>query len=253
MFIPDHEHRVSVDLTHYEVGAAYGLRENAQLSLRLPYDVKAMRVRYTTLTGAPFDPPYGDIHHRTETLRGISDPSLLLEWSPHEAWIASAGTTIPLGRTEPDPVRLGTLGIRHQHIQFGSGTFQPKLALQWSRLGRVDFFARAEGTISVYESDKGFRAPSILSASFGPSFRAARLIVAPRLDFQSQGIGRWHGEEDEGSGFRNGGVALQIAMPLQGFNLTSSVYRELWSSASNGQTFRQGTTWSVGVARTVGR
>ena len=38
--------------------------------------------------GAPFTPPYGDIHHRTETLRGVSDPSIGIEWSPLPCWIA---------------------------------------------------------------------------------------------------------------------------------------------------------------------
>ncbi|HWW62643.1 MAG TPA: hypothetical protein VN181_14815, partial [Thermoanaerobaculia bacterium] len=103
MVIPPHEHRVRLQLTHYELEAAFGLRQNMQLSLRVPYDIKDMRVRYTTLTGEPFTPPYGDIHHRTERLTGISDPSMMLDVSPHADWIFGIGTTIPIGHIEPDP------------------------------------------------------------------------------------------------------------------------------------------------------
>ena len=102
--IPDHEHHVRLKLFHSDLGAAYGLRPGFALSLRVPYDIKDQRVRYTTLTGEPFVPPYGDIHHRTETLRGISDGDLLLLWAPKTDWHIGFGTTLPLGYTVPDPI-----------------------------------------------------------------------------------------------------------------------------------------------------
>ncbi len=122
--IPPHLHRVRLGVTHYEVSADYGLRNNMQLSLRLPYDIKAQRVHYATLSGAPYVPPYGDIHHRTETLRGISDGTILLDWSPQSQWIFGLGTTLPFGHIAPNPIVLGRLGLKHEHIQFGSGTFE---------------------------------------------------------------------------------------------------------------------------------
>jgi len=76
----------------------YGVRPGFAMSLRLPYDVKDQHVRYTTLAGDPFVPPYGDIHHRSETLRGISDGDLLVLWTPSPHWRLGAGTTLPLGR-----------------------------------------------------------------------------------------------------------------------------------------------------------
>ena len=71
--IPDHRHEASLDLFHTEIGADYGLAERLTLSLRVPYDVKAQEITYTTLEGEPYVPSYGDIHHRTETLRGFGD------------------------------------------------------------------------------------------------------------------------------------------------------------------------------------
>lgn len=249
--IPPHEHHVDVALTQYQLAAQYGLRDGMQLSLRLPYDAKAMRVRYTMRKGTDYAPPYGDIHHRTETLRGASDPSLTLDWSPRPSWIVSAGTSIPTGKTEADPVMLGMQGVRHQHIQFGSGTFQPKLALQWTRSGRVGLFARGEAMLSLYENGEGFRAPSTFLGSAGPSFRAGRLGIHPRVEAQMQTLGRWNGTVDEGTGFHNGGARVALSLPVRGVVLTSGVYRELWSQGLHDETFRQGTTWSFGVVWTA--
>jgi len=248
-FIPPHMHRVRVGLTHYEMEAEYGLRPRMQLSLRLPYDVKDIRVRYTTLAGAPFVPPYGDIHHRTETLTGISDPSLMLDLSPAPHWQLGFGTTFPIGHTTEDPVRLGKEGLEHEHTQFGSGTFNPKLSVQWLRPGRVALFGRAEGRFTLYESSGGYRAPQSLVWTVGPSFRAGRVSIDPRLNGQFQGRARWHGEVDEGSGFHNGGVRLGLSVPVGSFVVAPGVYHELWSHGFDGQTFRQGTTWNLAVSR----
>ena len=143
---------VALGLTHTDLTAEYGVRDGMELTLRLPYDVKAMTVRYTTLDGAPFTPPYGDIHHRTETLRGISDPSLDLDVAAGDAWIVALGTTLPAGHIVPDPIVLGREGKTHEHIQFGSGTFEPRLAAQWHR---DRWFARAETKLSLYENREG--------------------------------------------------------------------------------------------------
>ena len=99
-----------------------------QLSLRVPYDVKAVQIGYETLDGAPFTPPYGDIHHRTQTLRGISDPTVAVDWMPRPSLMLGAGLSLPVGEIVPNPIELGREGLTHEHIQFGSGTFRPTLA-----------------------------------------------------------------------------------------------------------------------------
>ena len=248
-FIPPHMHHVRLALAHSELSVERGIRNNMQLSLRLPYDVKDMHVRYTTLDGAPFLPPYGDIHHRTETLRGVSDATLLLDWSPKSQWIFGFGSTLPIGHTVPDPVRLGRLGLKHEHIQFGSGTFEPIVAAQWLRPGKVMLFARAEGRFGLYENGQGFRAPNTLVWAVGPSLSVGRFSIDPRLNGQYQTLARWSGVVDEGSGFQNGGARLQVSIPYRSLVVAPGVYRELWSHGFQGQTFRQGTTWSFTVSR----
>jgi hypothetical protein len=248
--IPAHMHHVRLALAHSEIIVDHGLPGYTQLSLRLPYDTKEMRVRYTTLDGAPFIPPYGDIHHRNETLGGISDGGLTLYWSPaQKQWLFGFGTTLPLGHTVPDPIALGRLGLKHEHIQFGSGTFQPILVAQWGRAGTVPLFARVEDRLSLYENRQGYRAPNTLTWTAGTSFRLGGLSIAPSLSGQHQTAGRWSGAADEGSGFQSGGIQVQLSAPVGSFLVMPGVYRELWSHGFQGQTFRQGTTWSFTASR----
>lgn len=251
--IPAHLHRASVQLTHVETTVSYGIRDHMQASLRLPYDVKAMTIHYETLEGTPYDPPYGDIHHRTETLRGISDPTIGVDWMPHAGLMFGAGVSLPVGEIVPNPIVLGREGQTHEHIQFGSGTFRPTLSAQWWRPGdRVTLFARGEARLSLYENREGFRAPNNFLWALGPSIRLGRTTFDPRLQGQHQTLGKWDGEPDEGDGFTNAGVRLQFALPpYRGITIAPAVYREVYSKGIHDEErFRQGTTWSVSMSRT---
>jgi hypothetical protein len=227
------------------------------MALRVPYDIKDQRVRYTTLTGEPFVPPYGDIHHRTETLRGISDGDLLLLWAPKtngaSRWHFGLGTTLPLGHTVPDPIQLGREGKKHEHLQFGIGVFAPEVEIAWSRpVSKAIASAMVQATVPLTTNSRGFRAPKNIRWSVGPSSSLGRVNVALSLAGQYQAIGRWHGEADEGTGFSNGGMRLQLSTTMGGVMLTPSVYRELYSHGLNTaehETFSQGTTLAVTISR----
>jgi hypothetical protein len=212
-----------------------------------------MNVRYETLEGAPFVPPYGDIHHRTETLRGLSDPTIAIDWLPHTSshWTFGAGLSLPLGDTVPDPIALGREGKTHEHIQFGSGTFRPMLAAQWTRPAFITLTARAEARLSLYENNEGFCAPNNFVWSIGPSIRLGRTSLDPRLQGQHQTLGKWNGEPDEGDGFTNAGVRLQLTLPtFRGISIAPGVYHELYSKGLHeDERFRQGTTLSVSLSR----
>jgi len=231
---------VKLTLTHAELTTAYGLRPGVALSLRLPYDVKDQHVSYTTLDGAPFTPPYGDIHHRTEILRGVSDGDLLLLWAPSRTWRFGLGTTLPFGDTVEDPVALGRAGLLHQHLQFGTGVFAPEAEVLWSDYSMM---AALKATIPLTTNSRGFRAPKNFRWSVGPTFKYASLTYAG----QYQTVGRWHGETDEGTGFSNGGLRLQLFIPVRGMTINPSVYRELYSKGFNDEKFSQGTTVALAV------
>jgi hypothetical protein len=204
--------------------------------------VKDQRVHYTTLTGAPFTPPYGDIHHRTETLRGMADGDVMLLWQMSPGWRFGIGTTLPFGETVPDPVQLGREGRKHEHLQFGSGVFAPIAEISWNN--RVAS-AIVQATVPISTNREGFRAPKNFRWSVGPTFKGFTLTFAG----QYQTIGRWHGETDEGTGFSNGGLRLQVSIPAGPITITPSVYRELYSHGFNDETFSQRTTIGVTFSR----
>jgi hypothetical protein len=86
------------------------------------------RIRFEDVRHQPIVVPNGSIHHRNETLSGPGDPWLLLHRAQVlGAWTLAArgGVSVPLGRTEPNPFDLGRRGLPHQHIQFGTGTWDP--------------------------------------------------------------------------------------------------------------------------------
>ncbi len=150
--------------------ADFGATSNVTVSLRVPYDVKDQKVRYTTLSGEPFVPPYGDIHHRSETLRGVSDGQLTALFPLGNALQVGAGLSLPLGRTEENPIELGREGKKHEHIQFGSGTVDPVVSAVWSHpIGPVVLAASADAQLPLYRNSKGFKAPATIRYSVGPS------------------------------------------------------------------------------------
>jgi hypothetical protein len=254
MPIPDHRHLVTLDLTHTELSLDYALTAGLTGSLRIPYDIKDQTVRYTTLDGQPFVPPYGDIHHRTETLRGVSDLQLTALF-PLGGLLVGAGLSFPSGHTEPNPIVLGREGRKHEHIQFGSGTVDPLLSLLWSpTIGRFTLAAAADAQIPLYENSHGFRAPVTVRYSVGPHLALGSTGVSLEFAGQYQSIGRWDGEIDEGTGFHNGGVFLRATfLVAKGWRVTPGVYREVYSDSLSEESFRQGTTYSIVLTRFLQR
>lgn len=249
--IPDHRHVIRLDLFHTELLVDYGAKERLTLSLRVPYDVKDQRVRYTTLSGEPYVPPYGDIHHRTETLRGVSDGQVTALFPLGGSLLIGAGLSIPWGRTEPNPIVLGREGKKHEHIQFGSGTVDPVVSVLWTRpLGMLVLVASADGEIPLYENRHGFKAPVTVRYAAGPSIRFGTTGVSLEYAGQYQSIGRWNGERDEGTGFHNGGIFLRASfLPWKGFRVAPGIYREVYSRSLSSETFHQGTTYSLTLSR----
>ena len=254
--IPPHRHVIRLNLYHVELFAAYGLGHDAQLSLRLPYDVKDQHVRYTTLDGQPYVPPYGDIHHRTETLRGVSDAELLFWKAPKflqgAAWGVelAAGTTLPIGKTVPDPVRLGLEGKKHEHLQFGSGPFDPKLvASAYQRAGSILFGELVDARLPVSTSAGGYSPPVNVQWAAGPALPLGRFELSLQFSGQYQSVGKWHGVADEGTGFTSGGTILRGTIHVSPkTEISTGIYRESFSHGSDGQTFHQGLTLSLGIA-----
>ena len=84
----------------------------------------------------------------------------------------------------------------------------------------------------------------------GPAVAFGTTGVSLQFAGQYQSIGRWDGEQDEGTGFHNGGLFLRASfLPWKGFRVYPGVYRELYSRSLSDETFHQGMTYSLTVSR----
>ena len=163
------------------------------------------RIRFEDLDRRPIVVPDGDIHHRDETLVGPGDPWLtaVKGWRMG-AWSAAlrGGVTIPLGKTEENPFELGRRGLPHQHIQFGTGTWDPLAGAGLARrFGEVIASASVLARLPVSENGHGYRAGRRVLVSTS----ADRRIGGPwraqlGLDYGHETAETWSGRiEEEGN------------------------------------------------------
>jgi hypothetical protein len=141
----------------------YGLSKTFGIEAQVPFRSVTSTIEYTDANGARYEPLDPGVHHRNETVIGIADPWLLLRIGAtvEQWWLAARpGISIPLGRTEENPFVLGDRGLRHQHIQLGSGTFDPVGIVEASRtLESIQLQFFAQGQVPLYENAQGYRAP----------------------------------------------------------------------------------------------
>jgi hypothetical protein len=152
----------TLTLTEASVAAAVGVSRHVGIEVVAPFRHVISRIRFLDADRQALERPQGDIHHRNETLAGVGDPWLMLHAGvPRGAWTlaARAGVTVPLGRTEPNPFALGDLGLPHQHIQFGTGTWDPIVGLAAGRrFGKVGFTLSGIARLVFAENAHGYRA-----------------------------------------------------------------------------------------------
>jgi hypothetical protein len=163
------------------------------------------RIRFEDLDRRPIVLPNGDIHHRNETLVGPGDPWLMAVAGRRlGAWSAAlrAGITIPLGKTEENPFDLGRRGLPHQHIQFGTGTWDPLAGASLGRrFGEVKTSASVLARLPVSENRHRYRPGRRLQVSTS----ADRRIGGPwraqaGLDYGRETAETWSGRiEEEGN------------------------------------------------------
>ena len=159
------KHFVHLDWFRTEFDLAYGFSKDWDVELDIPYDVKTVTARYELPDGTPFDNPQGDLHHRDERLQGFSDLKLLANYRPGGVLMkddrlhVGIGLSLPVGETEEDPWKLGNQGLKHQHIQFGTGTWDPILgAAAGRRFGEAAFTLSAVTRLVFGENGHGYRA-----------------------------------------------------------------------------------------------
>lgn len=163
------------------------------------------RVRFEDATRQPLPPGTQDIHHRNETLVGLGDPWLMAVGSRSiGAWSLAgrAGVTIPLGPTEENPFALGRQGRTHQHVQFGTGTWDPIAGLMAGRrFGEVAVTASVLARFPLAENQHAYRAGRRVYASIvGDRALSGPWRVNAGFDAAWEAAERWDGRiEQEGN------------------------------------------------------
>lgn len=204
----------------------YGLTENISVEMQLPLKLSRTTVQYRRLDGTVFEPDYVNIHHRNETLFGIGDPwvSGRIHWRIGSLQLAGrVGVSLPLGTTEENPFALGRAGLEHQHIQFGTGTFNPLLALEGDYpVGRLTLRGYAQAQLVLYENAKGFRSGDRYGGGVsGEGVVIGGLRASASVDVISEQPERWDGsvQQDGNLGRTDLLVGISVAYPVGDFRL----------------------------------
>ena len=235
-----------------EAGLTRGLGMEAVVPLRWV----RTRIRFEDLEHEPIVVPNGSIHHRNETLSGPGDPWLLLHGARGlGAWTMAArgGVSIPLGRTEPNPFELGRRGLAHQHIQFGTGTWDPVVGLAAGRrLGQVGLTVNGLAHLVFATNKHGYQAGDRFYASAALDRRiAGAWRGSAGLDLAREQTETWDGRiEMEGNLGRTDLLAsIGVTRPLGragSFHVTAKI--PLVTRATGAQV-RYPVIIAVGVSR----
>jgi hypothetical protein len=217
----------------------WGVTDRFGLEATLPLRIVHTTIDYKDLQGRDYQPLDADVHHRNETLVGLADPLVggrLGVLLGDATWlVARLGVSLPLGRTEPDPFEAGDRGEKHQHIQFGSGTFNPQVGLDLARaFGRLQAGAYGQLRAALYENSHGFQAGTRSLVGARGAWRFGQRVVAGlSLEWLRDGPEHWSGEvRQDGILGRHEvlvglGTTVSFGGPQYSLLLRSPVYRDI--------------------------
>lgn len=257
--VPEHRHRVSLDLARIEATVGWAFDASTEVSLRAPYDVKQQRagLRFTNpMTDAEMDAAWraSRLHHRTEVYAAFADFELLVSHGrggllrDGDALRMRLGLSLPVGRTERDPYARGAMGLFHRHVQFGTGTVDPIAELSYGVPvgGGVTLRASSRVRASLYENPKTYRGPFECSVSAGAAWDLGHgLAPHAAYEFLHQDIARWDGARDLNTGLQVHALLLGLSADLGGgFRLGADVRLLLAQRTliGDGEAFEQGPT-----------
>lgn len=261
--VPATKHDQRFWISELRLTAAHGLSDSLAMEVQLPYRVTRTTAAFRSLDGTPLPSGYESIHHRNETLRGFADPRV----GARTGWAVAAtsvsaglGLTVPVGRIEPNPFERGEQGKKHQHIQFGAGTFVPWIDLSARQPAGPATLGLGLGVLLPWQRNEygyqpGLRANGSLQASL-PAWR--KLEPGVRLDIAHEEPERWDGrvQQDGNVGRTDVLVAASLGIPAGAYRLSIDVAAGVWSRVpethgDRGQLEYPGVV-GVGITRSFG-
>lgn len=265
IIVPLHEHIVELDFVRTGLSLEYTFKTNWTVWLRVPFDIKMQTASINYLEPVTQYQQEAilrkrDIHHRTETYTGISDFRLLVAHringflSKKGRLDLAFGTSLPIGKTEKDPLAAGETGEKHLHIQFGTGTFDPLFELHYA-MGLTDKLSLALFTInkvSLYQNSKKYQGPFETTSGFSFGYRATDWLI-PRLTFANftQTWAKWDGKNDPNSGLISYNLTANLIFKLKNGLAITPGYRHPVAQqtlSDEGDTFEYGPTFLLNIS-----
>ena len=150
---------------------SYGLRSWLTLKGMIPLRFTVSRARFLDAENNDL-PDFSSIHHRDEWVVGFGDPLVAGRFRLPLDGLASSlaggltmGVSMPVGNVEADPFVRGSKGLAHQHVFFGTGTWNPHLALDLSiAFDRWSLVAWTSVDAALYAGRRGYKGPTIVTA-----------------------------------------------------------------------------------------
>lgn len=163
---PPQQHHTSLWLFELRLIAEYGLFKKLAVQAVLPVRFAQTRTLFTDLDGRPKTLDYQNIHHPDATLVGLGDGQVFAHSGISFGDLllgGRLGLSLPLGNIVENPYHLGHEGKVHQHLQFGTGTFDPLLGVDatW-RFGRWSLAGFGFARAPLYRGRYGYQAGSQL-------------------------------------------------------------------------------------------
>ena len=257
------EHEQDFVLVDLNLFATLGLSERFALELRQPLRYVNVQATFLDDQGRVM-PGFTSIHHRDETLVGPGDTEvggrfriLRPKLGQDTTLDATFGVSLPVGKTEDNPFALGRRGLDHQHIQFGSGTFDPLAGFELSHgFGAFSLVGWASGRASLYENSHGFqsgaRIAAGVSAASGFGLQQWQFTAGPELYHEQPS--QWNDEPEPINSGRTDVIASAgvFFLPSAAFEMHAIVKKPFTVRALGGQldipfTFVLGASINFGV------
>lgn len=262
--VPLYRHQIAMDVTRVQLELVYRATVHWDVVARVPWERQAQATTFNVMEAATGEQVASmvrniDIHHHDGVTEGMSDVTLLGRrhypslFRRGDGLMVSAGVSLPTGSTVENPYILGSHGIEHSHIQFGTGTVDP-LFESWyvTPVHRaVSAAAFVSARWPLYENSHTFKAAREATVSLSAMRPIGhRLGVRAELMTYVQGYGYWNGVRDEnmtgllstsagiGASYSVGGLALSI----------DGRYPISQRTLLPGDTFKRGTTFIFGVS-----
>lgn len=263
--VPLHDHIVNLDFVRSEFSFEYTFKTNWAVWLRVPFDIKMQSASIDFVEPASeFEKEAifknRDIHHRTENYSGISDMRLIISHrfngflSKKGRLDFAFGTSLPVGKTEENPLEAKRLSIEHLHIQFGTGTFDPLLELHYATglSNKLSMAVFSINKISLYENSKTYKGPFETTSGFSFGYKATNWLM-PRLTFAnfSQTWAKWDGEKDPNSGLISYNLTANFTFKLKnGLTITPGYRLPIAQKtlSDEGDAFEYGPTFTLNTS-----